>query len=320
MKVEENKNMKYPENVIICEVGPRDGLQNENKILTAVEKAGLIDQAIEAGYKVIEVGSMVHPKSIPALADTTEVYKLIKHKEGVDLRVLVPNLKGAERAIEAGIKKVKLTVSASKAHNMSNFNRLPLETMDSFKASYDLAKANGLEVSGAIATSFGCPFEGIITIAQIEPIVEKFVSLGILEISLSDTTGMGGPKEVFEKCKYFKDKYPEVTWNIHFHNTRGMALANILAAMEAGMNRFDGSFGGLGGCPYAPGASGNVASEDIVHMLQLMGIETGIDLDKSIEIAKTVQSLVGHDVDSYMLKAGKSSDLIREKPKKQNNK
>ncbi len=311
--------MKYPENVVICEVGPRDGLQNEDKILTAVEKADLIDQAIEAGYKVIEVGSMVHPKAIPALADTTEVYKLIKHKEGVDLRVLVPNLKGAERAIEAGIKKVKLTVSASKSHNMSNFNRLPLETMDSFKASYDLAKANGLEVSGAIATSFGCPFEGIITIEQIEPIVKKFVSLGILEISLSDTTGMGGPKEVFEKCKYFKDKYPEVTWNIHFHNTRGMALANILAAMEAGMNRFDGSFGGLGGCPYAPGASGNVASEDIVHMLQLMGIETGIDLDKSIEIAKKVQSLVGHEVDSYMLKAGKSSDLIREKPKKQNN-
>ncbi|MBF4695794.1 hydroxymethylglutaryl-CoA lyase [Fusibacter ferrireducens] len=311
--------MKYPENVIICEVGPRDGLQNENKILTAAEKAGLIDQVIEAGYKVIEVGSMVHPKAIPALADTTEVYKLIKHKEGVDLRVLVPNLKGAERAIEVGIKKVKLTVSASKSHNMSNFNRLPLETMDSFKASYDLVKANGLEVSGAIATSFGCPFEGNITIDQIEPIVEKFVSLGILEISLSDTTGMGGPKEVYEKCKYFKDKYPEVTWNIHFHNTRGMALANILAAMEAGMNRFDGSFGGLGGCPYAPGASGNVASEDIVHMLQLMGIETGIDLDKSIEVARNVQSLVGHEVDSYMLKAGKSSDLIREKPAKQNN-
>lgn len=311
--------MNFPKEVVIAEVGPRDGLQNEKKIFSAIEKANLIDQAIEAGYKVIEVGSMVHPKSIPALADTVEVYKLIKNKEGVDLRVLVPNLKGTERAIEAGIKKVKLTVSASKSHNISNFNRLPLETMDSFQASYDLAKANGLEVSGAIATSFGCPFEGIISIEQIEPIVQKFVSLGIMEISLSDTTGMGGPKEVYDKCHYFKEKYPDVTWNIHFHNTRGMALANIVAAMQAGMNRFDGAFGGLGGCPYAPGASGNVASEDIVHMLELMGIETGVDLDKAIGLAKHVRTLVGHDVDSYMLKAGKSSDLIREAPVRQNN-
>lgn len=305
--------MDYPKEVVLCEVGPRDGLQNENKIFTAIQKANLIDQAIDAGYKVIEVGSMVHPKSIPALADTVEVYELIKNTEGVDLRVLVPNLKGTERAIKAGIKKVKLTVSASKSHNKANFNRLPLETMDSFQASYDLAKANGLEVSGAIATSFGCPFEGAISIDQIEQIVKKFIKLGIVEISLSDTTGMGGPKEVYEKCHYFKNKYPHIIWNIHFHNTRGMALANILSAMQAGMNRFDGSFGGLGGCPYAPGASGNVASEDIIHMLELMGIETGIDIDKAINIAKTVKTLVEHDIDSYMLKAGKSSDLtIRE--------
>lgn len=309
--------MKYPSNVVIAEVGPRDGLQNESKILTAEEKACLIDCAIEAGYKVIEVGSMVHAKAIPALADTAEVYKLIKNKEGIDLRVLVPNLKGTERAIEAGIKKVKLTVSASQSHNLSNFNRTPIETIDSFQASYDLAKKHGLQVSGAIATSFGCPFEGEVSVEQIEAIVKRFVELGVTEISLSDTTGMGHPREVYEKCDYFKSNYPEVTWNIHFHNTRGMALANILVAMQAGMNRFDGAFGGLGGCPYAPGASGNVASEDIIHMIELMGIKTGVDLDKAIALAKKVKTLVGHDVDSYMLKAGKASDLIKERPSKQ---
>ncbi|QZY53588.1 hydroxymethylglutaryl-CoA lyase [Crassaminicella profunda] len=309
--------MKYPNEVIIAEVGPRDGLQNEKTILPPEAKAKLIDQAIEAGFKVIEIGSMVHSKAIPALADTAEVFKLIKNKDKAELRVLVPNLKGTERAIAAGIKKVKLTVSASESHNISNFNRTPKQTVEGFKECYDLAHENGLEVSGAIATSFGCPFEGEISIEQIEQVVKAFIDLGIREISLSDTTGMGNPKEVYTKCQYFKENYPEIIWNIHFHNTRGMALANIVAAMEAGMSRFDGAFGGLGGCPYAPGASGNVASEDIIHMLHRMGINTGIDLDKSIEIAKEVKMLVGHDVDSYMLKAGKVSDLIKEKPKKQ---
>jgi hydroxymethylglutaryl-CoA lyase len=168
-----------------------------------------------------------------------------------------------------------------------------------------------------MATSFGCPFEGEISIEQIDEVVKQFAALGIKELSLSDTTGMANPKDVYDKCSYFKEKYPDITWNIHFHNTRGMALANVLAAMEAGMNRFDGSFGGLGGCPYAPGASGNVASEDILHMLQMMGIETGINLDKYIELAKEVKLLVGHDMDSYMLKAGKATDLIVEKPKGQ---
>lgn len=309
--------MKYPKEVIIAEVGPRDGLQNEKKILSAQVKAYLIDKAIEAGCKVIEVGSMVHPKAIPALADTAEVFELIKNKDNVDLRVLIPNTKGAERAIAAGFKKIKLTVSISESHNLANFNRTPDETIASFSDSVKLAKENGVVVSGAMATSFGCPFDGEITIEQIDKVVKQFIELDIMELSLSDTTGMANPKDVYKKCTYFKEKYPDITWNLHFHNTRGMALANILAAMEAGMNRFDGAFGGLGGCPYAPGASGNVASEDINHMLQVMGIETGIDLDKSILLAKEVQSHVGHDLDSYMLKAGKATDLIKEKPKGQ---
>ncbi len=309
--------MKYPNEVIIAEVGPRDGLQNEKKILSAQVKADLIDKAIEAGCKVVEVGSMVHPKAIPALADTAEVFKLIKNKENVDLRVLIPNLKGAERAIAAGFKKIKLTVSISESHNLANFNRKPEETIAGFADSVKLAKENRVVVSGAMATSFGCPFEGAITIEQIDEVVKQFVALDIMELSLSDTTGMANPKDVYEKCSYFKKKYPEITWNLHFHNTRGMALANILAAMEAGMNRFDGAFGGLGGCPFAPGASGNVASEDIVHMLDLMNIETGIDIDKYIALAKEVKDLVGHDLDSYMLKAGKVADLVMERPKGQ---
>ena len=309
--------MKYPKEEIIAEVGPRDGLQNEKKIFSAQVKADLIDKAIEAGYKVIEVGSMVHPKAIPALADTAEVFKLIKNKENVDLRVLIPNLKGAERAIEAGFKKIKLTVSISQSHNLANFNRTPEDTIASFTDSVKLAKENGVVVSGAMATSFGCPFEGEITIEQIDEVVKQFIALDIMELSLSDTTGMANPRDVYEKCIYFKEKYPEVTWNLHFHNTRGMAMANILAAMEAGMNRFDGAFGGLGGCPFAPGASGNVSSEDIVHMLDLMGVETGIDIDKAIDIARDVREHVEHDLDSCMLKAGKVSDLVLERPKGQ---
>jgi len=307
----------FPKKVSICEVGPRDGLQNEKTILSINDKADLINSAIDAGYKIIEVGSFVHPKAIPALADTDEVFKMINKKEDVEFRVLITNLKGVERAIKVGVKKVKLTVSASESHNISNFNKKPEETIKGFKECCELARKNGIVVSGAISTSFGCPFEGDISINAIDKIIGEFIKLNILEISLSDTTGMANPKDVYEKCLYVKEKYPQIKWNLHFHNTRDMGLANIISAMEAGMTNFDASFSGLGGCPYAPGASGNVCSEDIVQMLEEMGIETGINLDKTIVLAKKVEKLVGHKTESYMLKAGKVKDLVKMKPKRQ---
>ena len=309
--------MIFPKRVSMCEVGPRDGLQNEKVILSSKDKADLINGAIEAGYKTIEIGSFVHPKAVPALADTDEVFTLINKKEDVELRVLITNLRGVERAIKVGVKKVKLTVSASESHNISNFNKKPQETVQGFKECCELARKNGVEVSGAISTSFGCPFEGAISIETVEKIISEFIKLDIIEISLSDTTGMANPKDVYEKCLYVKAKYPQIKWNLHFHNTRDMGLANILAAMDAGMTNFDGSFSGLGGCPYAPGASGNVCTEDIVHMLEEMGIDTGIDLDKAITLAKKAAELIGHKTDSYMLKAGKVKDLIKVKPKHQ---
>lgn len=311
--------MYLPRKINICEVGPRDGLQNEKVVLSRESKAELINMCIDAGYKVIEIGSFVHPKAIPTLADTEEVFKLVDKKQDVEMRALVTNLRGVQRAIDVGVKKVKLTVSASESHNLSNFNRKPEETVQSFKESCELARENGLEVSGAISTSFGCPFEGDISIETVEKIIREFIKLDILEISLSDTTGMGNPKEVYEKCKYVKEKYPQIKWNLHFHNTRDMGLANIIAAMNAGITNFDAAFSGLGGCPYAPGASGNLCSEDLIHMCEEMGIQTSVDLDKTIKIAKKVEELVGHKTESYMLRAGKIKDLTKEKPKKQEN-
>lgn len=309
--------MIFQKKVSICEVGPRDGLQNEKTILSTDDKADLINSAIDAGYKIIEVGSFVHLRAIPALADTDEVFKMINKKENIEFRVLITNLKGVERAIKVGVKKVKLTVSASESHNISNFNKKPEETIKGFKECCELARKNGIVVSGAISTSFGCPFEGDISINAIDKIIGEFIKLNILEISLSDTTGMANPKDVYEKCLYVKEKYPQIKWNLHFHNTRDMGLANIISAMDAGMTNFDASFSGLGGCPYAPGASGNVCSEDIVQMLEEMGIDTGINLDKAIVLAKKVAKLVGHKTESYMIKAGKVKDLIKIKPKRQ---
>ncbi len=311
--------MNFPSRVYINEVGPRDGLQNEKTILSSKDKAHLINQCIDAGYKTIEIGSLVHPKAIPALADTEDVFKQIKQAPDVELRVLITNLRGVQRAIDAGIKKVKLTVSASASHNMSNFNRRPEETVKNFAECYELATQNGIDVSGAISTAFGCPFEGDISIEAVETLVIEFQKLGIKELSLSDTTGMGNPKEVFEKCSYFKNKYPDIKWILHFHNTRDMGLSNSIAAMNAGIENFDASFSGLGGCPYAPGASGNLCSEDLVHMCEEMGIDTDIDLDKAIAIAREVEAFVGHKSESFMLRAGKVSDLSLELPEKQDN-
>ena len=309
--------MNFGKKVILCEVGPRDGLQNECAILTVDQKVELINDITDAGYKVIEVGSFMSPKAVLQMATTDEVMKKIKRKDGVEYRVLIANLKGVERAIACDCKKVKLNVSASRAHNLANLNATPEETVAGFQACVDLAKANNIIVSGSISMPFGSPWERNIPIEDVKSIVEVYLRAGVNQISLSDASGMAVPSQINSMCKEMIKYYPEVNWILHLHNTRGVAMANIIAGLDAGIDCFDTSFGGLGGCPFVPGAAGNIASEDVIHMLSEMGIKTGIDLDKMIEVAKKVQKFVGHDTDSYILKAGKSSELIRELPKGQ---
>lgn len=309
--------MQYAEKITLCEVGPRDGLQNEAKLLTAEEKTELIEQMIGAGFKVIEVGSFVSPKAVPQMANTDEVFLALGQREGVQLRALIANERGVDRAVACGCSKVKLNVSASKAHNLANLNRTPQESVAGFKACVEKAAANGIEVSGSISMAFGSPWDREIPLEDVKDIVRAYLAVGVTEISLSDASGMAYPSQVYEMCTQMKREFLEVTWWLHFHNTRGLGVANILAGLQAGVTRFDTSFAGVGGCPFVPGAAGNVSTEDVVHMCDEMNIENGIDLDRAMGISRRVVELVGHPTDSYLLRAGKSRDLIRELPKGQ---
>lgn len=302
--------IEWPSSILISEVGPRDGLQNEKKLLTVEQKVQLIQEAVEAGAKVIEVGSFVHPKAVPPMADTDEVVRRIKKVEGIEYRALVLNLKGLQRAEAAGLQKAKLTVSASRSHSMSNLNKTPEEAVRGFMESAEYAAKQGMTLSGAISTAFGCPFEGKVPLEQVISVIKCFREIGVMELSLSDTTGMANPQQVYEYSIQVKELFPDITWNLHFHNTRGMGLANVVAGMMAGIVRYDSCFAGIGGCPFAPGASGNIATEDLIHMCHEMGIETGYDLDKMISIGKNIQQMLGRDTSSFVLKAGKCSDIV----------
>lgn len=306
-----NKGLIFPEKVIACEVGPRDGLQNEKKNLTIDQKIELIHRSVEAGAKIIEIGSFVHPKAVPQMSDTDEVAKRIKRVDGVEYRALAMNLKGLERAKEAGINKVKLTVSASKSHSLSNLNKTPQDAVKGFHECATYAANNGITLSGAISTAFGCSMEGFVHFEEVISVVKAFIEIGVTELSLSDTTGMANPKQVYENSIIAKALFPNITWNLHFHNTRGMGLANVMAGMMAGVNRFDSCFAGLGGCPFAPGASGNIATEDLINMCNEMNVKTDYDIDKMILLGKYVQQLFErNDTGSFILKAGKNSDIV----------
>jgi hydroxymethylglutaryl-CoA lyase len=297
--------------IAVCEVGPRDGLQIEKTPLTIEQKVELIERSASAGVKFIEIGSLVHPKAVPQMADTDEVAKRIRKVDGVEYRVLVMNVKGIERAVAAGLTKAKLTVSASRSHSLSNLKRTPEEVVQGFGECAEFAAKHGVQLSGAISTSFGCPIEGHVPLEQVLKVVSCFREIGVTELSLSDTTGMANPNQVYAYCTQVRKTFPDVTWWLHFHNTRGMGLANVLAGMLAGVERFDAAFAGLGGCPYAPGATGNIATEDLVNMCQEMGIDTGIDLDQVIALGKHIQQIVGHETASFILKAGKNSDIVK---------
>jgi hydroxymethylglutaryl-CoA lyase len=306
--------MNLVKEVTLCEVGPRDGLQNEKVTLSAQQKASLIDAASDAGFPVIEVGSFVSPKAVPQMATTDEVFSLIHRRPGTEYRALVANSKGVERAAACGCTKVKLNVSASRAHNLANLNRTPEETISGFRACAELAAANHIEVSGSISMAFGSPWDRDIPVEDVISIVDAYLQIGVTEISLSDASGQAYPTQVYDICTKMAERFPQVRWWLHFHNTRGLGIANILAGMEAGFTRFDAAFAGVGGCPFVPGAAGNVATEDVLHMCDEMGVATGIDLDRAMEISRSVVGAIGHSTDSYLLRAGKSKDLIRELP------
>jgi len=306
--------MEMVKEIVVCEVGLRDGLQNEKTILSVEDKVSIIERLVAAGVKVIEVGSFMSPKAVPQMANTDDVFRAIARREGVQYRALIANEKGVERAASCGCDKVKLNVSASHAHNLANLNRTPQQSVAGFKGCVTLAREGGIEISGSISMPFGSPWEREITVGQVGEIVEAYLEVGIDEISLSDAAGVAHPAQVYNICKQMSSSYPNVRWWLHFHNTRGMALANILAGMQAGFTRYDASFAGIGGCPFIPGAAGNVPTEDLIHMCESMGVETGVDLAALVDIGKWAVLRLGREAESFVSKSGSSRDLIRELP------
>lgn len=303
--------MHLPEEITICEVGLRDGLQNEKTLLATEDKISLIRDLVDAGVPVIEVGSFMNPKWVPQMADTDALFHALDGQfSNVEFRALIPNLRGVQRAADCRCKKVKLNVSASREHNLRNLNMTPEESMAGFVDCVKAAQDNGIEISGSISMPFGSPWEGRLPQSDVDAIIDAYLDVGIHEISLSDASGMAVPTQVNEMCNHVRTKFPTVSWWLHFHNTRGMAVANIIAAMEAGMTQFDTSFGGYGGCPFVPGAAGNVSTEDVLHMCEESEIHTGIDVVKMMAISRKALALLGHSADSYLLRAGRSQDLI----------
>lgn len=292
------------------EVGTRDGLQVEKAFVPTEDKVALVNALSQAGMAKIEVTAFVSPKAIPALRDGEIVLREIERKPGVTYSALVPNVRGAERAIDAKTDEFNLVMSASETHNLAN---LRMTRAQSFKALSDVNALAGQAkavVNVSLSCSFGCPMEGDVPVATVLDWCARFVhEMGAHGVTLCDTTGMAYPGQVADLTRAFRERWPATELTLHFHNTRGLGLANVLAAIDAGADRFDASLGGIGGCPYAPGATGNVCSEEIVHALELMGYDTGVDLQRLIDAAKRLPALIGHDIPSQIVKAGRRLDL-----------
>jgi hydroxymethylglutaryl-CoA lyase len=292
-----------PTRISLREVGPRDGLQNEDPVPTAA-KVELINTLAATGVSRIEAVSYVRPEAIPQMADADEVWHGIIRAPTVRYSALAPNLRGARRALDAGFDEVEVVVSASDTHNRRNVNRGTAESLDDIAVIIDEAHGRGAAVQVVVATAWGCPYEGDVPAGRVLGVAGRAVADGADAISFGDTTGMATPCRVTELVAGFRSRHPEVPLNLHFHNTRGTGLANVLAALELGVDDFDASVGGLGGCPYAPGASGNIATEELVHMVEDMGVATGVDLAAMIGAAATAERIVGRQLPSQVLRAG----------------
>jgi hydroxymethylglutaryl-CoA lyase len=296
--------MKLPARVTLCEVGTRDGFQIEPDFIPTDVKIEIVDRLSAAGVPRIEVTSFVHPKVVPALRDAAEVMAGIARRPGTRYAALVPNDKGASRAVDAGVDAIHTVVSASESHNLANVNMTVAESIEKLRGVMQIAERAGIPVACGISTSFGCPFEGRTPLPQLESVVRRLVDIGARAIGLADTTGMANPRQVTETLEHLMPRFAGIEWTLHTHDTRAMAIPNILAAMACGVTHFDASIGGLGGCPFAPGASGNVCSEDLVHCLHAMGVETGIDLDALVAVSKRVEQVVGRALPGQIVKAG----------------
>ncbi|MBI1751625.1 MAG: hydroxymethylglutaryl-CoA lyase [Acidobacteria bacterium] len=293
----------------IQEVGTRDGFQGEPRFIPTADKVRLIDALSLCGLAKIEVTSFTSPKAIPALADAEEVLRGIRRQPGLVYTSLVPNLKGAERAIAAGTDELNLTMSTSETHNLLNLRMTREQSVARLFEVVDLAKASGVTLNVSLSTCFGCPMEGAIPEAVVFGFAERFLDRGVEGISLCDTTGMAHPDQVRSLCEAFRTRFPRAQVTLHLHNTRGMGLVNALAGIEAGVDRFDASLGGIGGCPYAPGATGNVCTEDLVHLLRAQGHPMDVDLSGLLAAARSLPELLGHDVPGQVMHAGRTEDL-----------
>jgi len=298
-----------PRQISVREVGPRDGLQNEQPVPTQA-KIELIDRLSATGVQRIEAVSFVRPDAIPQMADADAVWAGIERASGVRYSALVPNLRGAVRALDSGLTEIEAVVSASDTHNRKNVNRSTAESLDDIAEIIALAHDRGSSCQVIVSTAWGCPYEGDVPVERVVATASRAVADGADTISFGDTTGMATPGRVYALVGEFRSAHPGIGLNLHFHNTRGTGLANVLAALELGVADFDASVGGLGGCPYAPGATGNIATEELVHMVEDMGVGTGIDLEAMIEAAADAERIIGRQLPSQVLRAGPRSRIV----------
>ncbi|MDP3938862.1 MAG: hydroxymethylglutaryl-CoA lyase [Deltaproteobacteria bacterium] len=292
-----------PKRVKVVEVGARDGLQNEPDNVPTHQKVALVDALSEAAIPQVEVTSFVSPKWIPQLADAVEVASKITRRAGTIYSALVPNMEGYERFREAGLDQAALFVSASETHNKKNVNKTIAETLEAFRPVAEAAKSDGVPLRAYVSTVLGCPYEGAVTPQKVRDTALALLDLGVAELSLGDTIGAGNPASLERLLDAVLRDVPVEKIALHLHDTRGTALANVVVGLEMGVTTFDAAIGGLGGCPYAPGASGNLPTEDLVQLLHGMGVETDIDYEKLIEAARLARRLVGRPLPSHMLAA-----------------
>jgi hydroxymethylglutaryl-CoA lyase len=295
-----------PSSVRIREVGPRDGFQHEPDVIATSDKVRLIELLGDTGLRRLEVTSFVRPDVIPQLADAEQVLEAVRLAPDVAVSVLIPNERGLERALvyRERFQEINGFLSSSETHNQKNVGRPIAESLAGLKRTFERALSEGLRCEGVISTSFGCPYEGHVAAERVLSIAYELAEAGAAEVGFGDTTGMANPLQVGEFFQLVRDALPEVELTAHFHNTRGQGLANVLAALEAGIDSFESSFGELGGCPVPPGATGNIATEDLVSMLHEMGIETGIDLEALIAASRAAQEVLGRQLGSHVLSAG----------------
>jgi hydroxymethylglutaryl-CoA lyase len=295
--------------ILIQEVGPRDGLQIEQAWIETSDKVGLVDGLSAAGFGRIEVSSFVSPKAVPALRDAATVFERIQRRDGTIYTALVPNLRGAEAAIAADADELNFVMSASETHNRANMGMTHAQSLAALAAVVDVVGNAGVLLNATIATAFGCPFEGAQPVGKIADIVKRYLDLGVDGITLADTTGMANPQQVRRVVREILAQVSPARLTLHFHNTRGLGLLNVIAAYEVGARRFDAALGGLGGCPFAPDATGNVCTEDLVNLCHDTGMSTGLDLDALLALSRGLPSLIGHDTTGHVAKAGRALDL-----------